>query len=175
MKEQAIQQAIKQIDGVNKFMSRKEIKELPNILWENELPEALATGMYGNHKGIVVATDRRAIFIDKGLISLTVEDFPYERISSIEYHTGMLLGSITIYTSGNKAEIKQVPKAEVRPFAEFLRARISAPTPVANVAQPVPAANSDRVTQLERLASLKSQGILTEDEFEQEKRKVLDG
>jgi len=170
-KEDAIQEALKNVDGISKFMSKKEIKELPSILWEDELPEALATGTYGTRKGIVVATNRRAVFIDKGLMSLTVEDFPYDRISSIEYHTGMLWGSITIYTSGNKAEIKQVPKDQVRPFAEYLRARVSAPS--TTTPAPTPSA-PDRVSQLERLASLKQQGILNDEEFEEEKRKVLE-
>ena len=32
-KESAIQEALGKVDGVNKFLSRKEIKELPSILW----------------------------------------------------------------------------------------------------------------------------------------------
>jgi len=171
-REAAIEEALKGIDGVNKFLGKKEIKELPSLLWEDELPEAIATGQYNLKNGIVVATNKRAIFIDKGMMSLTVEDFPYDRVSSIEYHTGMMMGSITIYTSGNKAEIKSVPKNQVRPFAEFLRARIS--RGVEPQSQPVAAAQSDdRVTQLEKLAALKEQGILTNDEFDAEKKRIL--
>ena len=36
-KEAAIQQALKSIDEVNQFISRREIKELPALLWEDEL------------------------------------------------------------------------------------------------------------------------------------------
>ena len=171
-KEAAIQEALKGIDGINKFLGKKEIKELPTILWEDELPEAIATGQYNLKHGIVVATDKRAIVIDKGVMSLTVEDFTYDRISSIEYHTGVMMGNITIYTSGNKAEIKSMPKNQVRPFAEFLRARISRST--APQGQPAPTAQpEDRVTQLEKLAALKDQGILTHDEFDTEKKRIL--
>ena len=36
-KEAAIQHALKGIDAVNQFISRREIKELPALLWEDEL------------------------------------------------------------------------------------------------------------------------------------------
>jgi len=42
-------------------------------------------------------------------------------------------------------------------------------------AQPAPAPEKDTVTQLKELAELKSQGILTDAEFEAEKAKVLAG
>lgn len=171
-KEEAIEQALRKIDGVSKLLSRKEVKELPSLLWEDELPEALSTGRYNNGNGIVVATNKRAIFIDKGLMSLTVEDFPYDRISSIEFHTGMMMGDITIYTSGNKAEIKSIPKDQVRPFAEFLRARITSAVPHQSQ-QASPGGSDDHIAQLERLASLKAQGAITEQEFEAEKSKLL--
>jgi hypothetical protein len=155
-KHGAIQEALKGLTGVDKLLARKEIKQLPDLLSENELPEALASGRYNNHIGIVVATNKRAIFIDKGILSLTVEDFPYDRISSIEYHIGMLMGSITIYVSGNKAEIGNVPKAQVRPFAEFLRARISAPAASESAPRESQGVEPDRVSQLERMVRFDS-------------------
>ena len=114
----------------------------------------------------MVATNKLAIFIDKGLMSLKVEEFPYDRITSIEYETGMMAGGITIHAAGDKAEIKAVPKAQVRPFADFLRARIS-------TAGPTSSGQEDRMVQLERLGNLRSQGLLTDDEFEIEKKKII--
>lgn len=45
------------------------------------------------------------------------------------------------------------------------------PPPVASA--PAPADEDDVITQLERLGALKAQGILTEDEFEAQKAKLL--
>ena len=37
----------------------------------------------------------------KGFIfGLKVEDFPYDKISSIQYETGLIFGKLTIFTSG---------------------------------------------------------------------------
>ena len=58
-------------------------------------------------------------------MGLKVEDFPYDKISSIQYSKGLLLGEISIYTSGNKAKIDNVDKAYCAQFCEQVRARIT--------------------------------------------------
>jgi hypothetical protein len=169
-----ITQTIKNMDGAAKFLGSKEIKALPSILWEDEKLERLVTGIYNNGNGILAATNKRLVFVDKGLIyGLKVEDFPYDKITSIQYQQGMVIGEITIYASGNKAEIKWVDKALTKSFAEHVRARITATT--SSVApQPVAAqVADDPIAKLERLASLKEKGILSEEEFRQQKAAIL--
>lgn len=160
------------IDGVSMLLGRKEIKELPSILWEDEIVEKLVQGSYDNKFGILVATNKRLIFVDKGLIyGVRVEDFSYDKISSIQYETGLLFGKITIFSSGNKAEIKQASKGLARGFSDYVRARISGIKEHASYNS----GNSgiDTISQLEKLAKLKEQGILTEEEFLAQKRKIL--
>ena len=172
---------IKSLGGFESFLGRKEIKELPNILWGEEMVENIIQGTYNNGNGILVATNHRLVFVDKGIFyGLKVEDFPYDKISSIQYETGILLGKLTIFTSGNKAVIDNVVKASVRTFGDSVRAKISAPKlntstqNVINVHSPsAPQDNSNVVEQLERLAKLKEQGILTEEEFAGQKKKIL--
>lgn len=174
--QKEIDDAFRRMSGTEKFLGRREIKELPQILWEDELPELAIQGLYNNMSGLLVATNKRLIFVDKGVFSLTVEDFPYDKVTSLQYNTGLAFGGLEIYASGNKAEIKQVSKNQIKPFAEYVRARITKATPHASYTQPVtPASNSndDMISQLERLAKLKEQSILTEDEFQAQKRKIL--
>ena len=52
------------------FGTGGEVKELAKILWTDEQPMKMARGTYHGGNGIIVATDRRLIFIDKGLIGL---------------------------------------------------------------------------------------------------------
>ncbi len=94
----------------------------------DEKVENIIQGFYNNGNGILVATNKRLIFVDKGLLfGLKVEDFPYDKITTIQYETGILFGKLTIFTSSNKAVIEQVVKSKVRVFGDWLRARISAP------------------------------------------------
>jgi hypothetical protein len=170
---------IKSIDGISKFLGFKEIKELPDILWENERIENMISGTYNNGNGILVATNSRLIFVDKGLIfGLKVEDFPLDKITSIQYSTGILLGKLTIFASGNKAIIDNVDKVQVRFFGDFVRNKISTKSSEEPVKKDLSVNENvqnqdDIVSKLERLAKLKVQGILTEEEFIQQKQKIL--
>jgi len=161
---------IKGLSGLQKYLGRKEIKELPNILWPDEKIENLVQGTYANGNGILVATTKRLVFVNKGLMfGLKVEDFPYEKISSVQYETGLVFGKLTIFASGNKAMIENMDKASTRTFGDWLRSRIT------KKEEPIQQANAgdDKITQLERLGKLKEQGILTESEFNAQKKAIL--
>lgn len=170
---------IKSLDRVSKYLGKREIKQLPDILWEDEVVENIVQGIYSKGLGILVATNKRLVFVDKGMIyGLTVETFPYKNISSIQYSTGLLYGKLTIFSSGNKSEIDNVGKKEVRLFSEFVRNKLSLldePSEIINKKGESVKSNSlpDRITQLERLAELKDKGIISEEEFTTEKQKIL--
>lgn len=176
-----VKSAINNLDGVSALLGRKEIKELPSILWENELPEAIIQGMYNNGLGILVCTNSRLIFIDKGMFyGLKVEDFALKNISSIQYETGMLMGKVTIFASGNRADIEQTDKKFARDFAEYVRSKIALLSSDSSSNMGIPPATNDvknttdvMIEQLERLAILKEKGILTDDEFTTQKTKIL--
>lgn len=167
-----IKSQLRKLDGVESFLGRREIKELPSILWENESIHHLVQGLYDNGNGILVATNKRLIFINRGLIyGLKVEDFPYDKISSIQYETGMIFGKISIFSSGNRADIKQIQKAKARNFAEFVRAHIHSNSDKSS--NDTRNDSTDTVSKLKELAQLKNDGILTKAEFERAKKKLL--
>lgn len=159
------------LSNVSTFFGRKEINELPQILAENEKIDHIIQGTYNNGNGILVSTNRRLVFIDKGMIyGLKVEDFPLDKISSIQYETGLILGKVKIHTSGNIASIDNVEKASSRIFAEFVRNKLSKPKePIAQNSQ-----EPNVLEQLEKLGKLKDSGILTEAEFSEQKAKLLE-
>ncbi len=158
------------ISNVSNFLGRKEINELPKILAESEIVDNIAQGTYSNGQGILVSTNRRLVFIDKGLLyGLKVEDFPLDKITTIQYETGLLLGEIKIHTSGNIAKIDNVEKTTARSFAEFVRNKLSQPKEtIAQSTQP------NVLDQLEKLAKLKENGIISEEEFIEQKKKLLE-
>lgn len=168
-----IQEKLKNLDGLSKFFGRREIKELPNILWEDEELLNLVQGMYNTANGILIATNRRLIFIDKGIFGrLKVEDFPYEKISSMLYSTGIMFGKVTLFTSGNRAEITQIEKAHVRVFAETIRARISsndAPKETRELKNSTVSA-ADEILKYKNLLDA---GAVTQEEFDTKKKELL--
>ncbi|MFW2072626.1 PH domain-containing protein [Acinetobacter gerneri] len=175
-----IKSQLSHISGVESLFGRKEIKELPSILWDDEIVEGMITGTYHNGIAALFATNKRLIFVDKGLIfGLKVEDFPYDKVTSVQYETGILMGKITIFTSGNKAVLKDADKALTKVFAESVRAKINningnITTKVQPINTPQTELSMDeKLNQLERLQKLRDSGILTDDELSIQKSKIL--
>jgi hypothetical protein len=172
----AIKEQIKSlpIDNVKQILKRKEIKEISRIIAENEKLDNIIQGIYNNGIGILISTNRRLVFIDKGLLyGLKVEDFPLDKISSIQYETGLLMGKLKIHTSGNIAVIDNVEKGSVRKFAEFVRDKIENKTSENNSNQVTENKEPDIMDKLEKLGKLRDNGILTEEEFNEQKAKLL--
>jgi len=171
----SVENAIKNLSGGSKWLGRGEIKALPSILWEDELPEKIIQGTYNNGSGILVATNKRLVFVDKGLMSLKVEDFPYDKITSIQYSTGMLMGGIDVYASGNKAEIKNVTKDQVKPFAEYVRARITGTSSHASVpmSQQIETQADDPVKKLKQIKDMLDAGLIDQTEYDAKKKELL--
>ena len=75
--------------------------------------------------------------------------------------------------SGNRAEIDNVIKIRVKPFSDFTRTQISKhgksnSTQNVTINQPI-----DLADQLSKLASLRDKGILTDEEFQIQKSRLL--
>jgi hypothetical protein len=159
-----------------KFMVRKELKKLPSMLHEREEVVNLSQGRYEGKEGLIAVTDRRVLFVDEGIVTSHREDFPYERISSVQSSTKMLSGRITIFASGNKAEIDNImPKQQAESIAEYVRMRISPGQreEATQPPEPVPASEPDVYDKLKKLGELRDTGVLTQDEFDQKKAELL--
>ncbi len=163
------------LDNIPAFLGKREISELPAILSDTEKINHMVQGTYDHGNGILVSTNIRLIFIDKGILfGLKVEDFPHEKISSIQYETGLIFGTIKISTSGNTAKIENVEKASARNFCEFVRNYISHikdnKIPVVIQSDSAPSV----LDQIEQLGKLRESGILTQEEFDEQKKKLLE-
>lgn len=161
------------LSNLSSFFGRKEINELPSILFDNENVIDIVQGTYEKRIGILVATESRVIFIDKGIFNLKVEDFPYDKITSIQFETGFVMGKLIILASGNKAQIEDVVKDRVKPFADNVRTRISELGKKENSQTVIVNQQIDIAEQLTKLSGLRDNGILTEEEFQTQKQKLL--
>ena len=133
--------------------------------------------MYDGSNGLVVLTDRRVIFTSAGIANSRFEDFSYDRISSVQHTGGLMLDGLTIFASGNKAELKSMLKDRAKEIGEYIRRRISDPSAVApplpEAAPPPSAEVSDPLERLRKLGELRDAGVVSPEEFEEKKRKLL--
>lgn len=161
----------------SKIGAKREIKKLVEYLWEDERVYLMASGQYGPGTGLVVLTSRRLLFVKDGMMSKVTEDFPLDKISSAQWSSGMLFGSLIVFASGNKAEIKQLDKKDGKALADALRERLASGPPAQAQAAPVsagpPAGGGDVMAQLQQLGQLRDAGIVTQEEFEAKKAELL--
>ncbi len=107
-----IRQQIESLENADIFGTKKEIKYLPEVLDENETIKGVASGMLENNTWLIVCTDQRVLFLDKGMLyGLKQKEIPLDSISSVTHKTGIMLGSIEVLGSGHSGmKIKQIEK-----------------------------------------------------------------
>ena len=164
---------------------QKDEKPLMVIGIDYEYTEGNA---FGNPEGLLWMTDQRIFFaagIKENLFKKSkplYHQFYYSNIASIEYRKGGALtqNRIVFHISTSSAQGK-VAKTSYESFSEHnlekfvtaVRERIGK---LARQRENLPSASDtqkDIVSELRELARLKEAGLLTDDEFEQAKRKLL--
>jgi Bacterial PH domain/Short C-terminal domain len=152
----------------------KLLDRLTEHLEEGEMVLESVLGAYetkiAGTTGLFAATDRRLVFYAKKLTGYEIEVFPYDHISSFEAGKSMMGHSITFFASGNKAKMKWIKRADATKFVETVKARLgkqAASQPPATEAQ------KDVIAEIRRLASLRDEGLLTEQEFQEQKARLL--
>jgi hypothetical protein len=129
--------------------------------------------------GRLVATETRILFLEqKGLFGSVIESFNYKNLNSVEMTKGLIFSEMTI-TSGMAAQqVQWVPKFQLTPFMQLIQERLddldgSRPDVAGGNEQVDEELQPDLVDLLERLDQLKKKGVLTEEEFETQKSRLL--
>jgi hypothetical protein len=163
----------------NKIGKKRDVRKLPEYLNAGETVLAITGGMVSSKNGLLVATDRRALFVAEGVINHSFEDFPYDRITTVTSSRGPLFGKIVIHTSGAARVVEQVAKGEAEAVAAVIRERVEAVTRerlypgAAPPTAPTASAPLSLAAELRELAELRDQGILTAEEFDAQKARLL--
>ena len=163
-------------------MNSGERKMLYTLLDQDETLERLVGGDFGPdlgqakpgktfHHGIGAATDRRVIFVDKGVLGSTeVAELPYASIEAITHSKGMFRGGIRITGKGALSlRIENVAHEDVLPFVNCVREHLQALKSGAATGD----AQASEADEIEKLAALMEKGYLTKEEFEAKKKQLL--
>ena len=184
-----------QIAALNANLSifvNSEVKELVNVLEKNEKIIAIAEGkyLYNNLEGILVSTQSRVVFVDKKFFGgVSENEFPHNRITSIQHSNGILSSELKLFTDGLKAEFKLYNRNAAKAFYDAIQGNIyssqnqlSQEQEIQQVKKPekqeqISVKKEDPSVifdKLEKLGKLRENGILTDEEFAEQKKKLLD-
>jgi len=177
-------------EKVDKFMAdygfkpkntKSEVKELPNILQADEELRGLLDGMLKrvngkdlNGAGLVIATNMRIIFFRKSIIgTVSKEDIPLRMITSSAYRKGLMMSAIAIITANNEAVVDYCENKEAERFNAIVHELLNEQRTVSQKNVQTQQPQTTNFEQLEKLFELKQKGIITEEEFNQQKAKLL--
>lgn len=158
------------------FWTQKEIRALPEILDHNEKIKALTSGMLNGSTWLAVCTDRRLIFLNRGMfLGLQQVQMPLDRVQSIDHEFKLFFGAIRVFDGVNVMTLRMVLKASITPFVKITEETMHAQRHIhATAVKPPPQSQpADVATQLAKLADLKEKGYLTDAEFQTQKKKLL--
>jgi hypothetical protein len=157
-------------------------REVGPVLTEGEeLVDAVA-GMAevtrGNSKtrrrGTLFITGRRVGVLSKKIGGHDLTDFAFELLTSVEHKKGLMNGEITLLAPGSNIRVHQISKDQVEPMARLIRDAVTDAHGARHAPVPPPTASAISVAdEIAKLGALKSQGLLTEEEFAAEKARLL--
>jgi hypothetical protein len=134
--------------------------------------DVMRLGQPTERRGTLFITDRRVGLLTKKLGGHDLLDFSYGLLTSIEYKKGFSYGEITLLAAGDQTRFHMIPKDLVENLAKVIRERMVASTQAGQ-----PAAQTGSVSsvadELLKLASLRDSGILTQEEFDAQKSKLI--
>jgi len=155
------------------FWTKKEIRALPEVMDKDESIKAITSGMMNGASWLLVCTNRRLIFLNRGMFyGLRQVQLPLGRVQSIDHSFTIAFGSISVWDGASAFSINMVLKSSILPFVRATEEAIyalqkAATKPAAS------AAPTDVASQLTKLVELKEKGYLTDDEFQAQKQKIL--
>jgi hypothetical protein len=105
--------------GDDQFFTKKELNHLPSVLSDGEQVLAFTSGLMDGNTWLIALTDRRIIFLDKGLIyGLKQTAIDLDKVNSISGQTGLMFGKIIVEDGASSRVIGNVMKKTCRGLHE---------------------------------------------------------
>src|SRR5437868_7946659 len=102
-----------------------ELKELQQILMDNEQIIAAAPGRYFSGFALLVATDLRLLLIDKRAFFMTVEDTRYDMVSEIDFSSRFYDATVHIFTLNKQHNFTSIKyRQQLRVLCGYVQQRV---------------------------------------------------
>lgn len=99
-------------------------------------------------------------------------DVAFHQITGVDDQSGVMTGYLTVHMGEEKLAFSRIPKAQVKPLADALRTLVAHAEPAPDE-PPVEGHAPSPLEELERLGRLRETGVITPDEFDEAKQKLL--
>jgi hypothetical protein len=182
-----VKDQIAALNPVLNVLKDSEVNALLNILEADEKVVAIAEGTfeYNELKGMVLATQKAILFVDRNILGEFKKKFPLTTITSIQHDSHLMSSALKVFTPGFIAEFTLKSRGAAKKFYEnvepyLVRYGNDSGAYIKQQQKPEPQQESVKkedpeviFNRLEKLGKLRDDGILTEEEFAEQKKKLL--
>uniref|UniRef100_UPI003F5645A6 SHOCT domain-containing protein n=1 Tax=Lactobacillus acidophilus TaxID=1579 RepID=UPI003F5645A6 len=163
-----LKQQLIDADVFDIWFSDKDLAPLVKLLADSsEMIKYTATGINNQSEAsLLVCTNQRLIVISKKRSDLIVKTILLDRIKSVLLRHQIVYDEITLVVDNEQIDFNSINKISAAILADDLRA-------LSKLAQGKGELDK-QVEQIKKLKELVDQGILTEEEFQAKKKKILD-
>lgn len=186
-RKQKIKYELENLNVNLSVFTKGEIKELPNLISEDEKIIAVTDAQFVKtlDAGILVATQKRMLSVSKSMFgSAKIIDYPNDTIKSVSFVTDPRSPIIKLHLDERVIEFEcYLDREDAEKFYDTIKGIYNQPQesqtqPVEQPkkqTQPVKRLSTEEVfEQLEKLGRLRENGVLTDAEFAEQKKKLLE-
>lgn len=164
-------QHLKDIGVTDLFGTKKEVKTLVQLLKKDESVLYATSGFIDNNTYLIVCTDLRLLFLDKGMIyGLKKFEYPFTKINSVSYKLGIVFGELEVYHGSTSILIKNIMKETVERMSLTIQEQIEKNEVKTNINETQSISAADEIMKFKQLLD---DGIISQDEFEMKKNELL--
>lgn len=154
--------------GAHIVGTKKEVKELPNIIGDDEIITYATSGWYDGHTWLVVSTSKRIIFLDKGMLfGVNQIEIPLGKVNAIKYKKRLFMGEVEIWDGASMYKVKNISKKTLIPFVNAVNDSIG------EFEKSQKSSGSSIADELVKLKKLMDEGVITQGEFNKKKKELL--
>lgn len=164
---------LSKLDGFDSWGTKKEIRYLKTMLHDSENVLAIASGLMDNNTWLISCTNKRIIFVDCGMLyGVKHSEVMINKINSISFKNGLLLGEIHIEDGATTRIIRNVQKYSTKPFVDAVHKAMKMLDDDRKQVY-MEKSNVSAADEILKFKNLLELGVISEEEFETQKNKLL--
>lgn len=102
---------------------KMESRYLPHVVHPDETIEAVTYGLAGDSSAMLVATDRRVIFLDKKPLFISQDEITYDVVSGVNYNRAGVGSTVTLHSRVKDYTIQTLNEHCAQQFVSYIETR----------------------------------------------------
>jgi hypothetical protein len=119
-----ISEQLRQVGSDYALWGRSEIRELTNVLMDEERIMQAVNGYYDGGFALLCTTNYRVLIIDKKPFALNVEDLRYDMIAEVDYSSRIMTSVLHIFTPMRTLIFTSWSMARLRKSMNYIQQRV---------------------------------------------------